>query len=58
MDYEKYEVENLHQVVQTIRTPTNYGLYLRRAFTRHGKMTGFKSHDFHNFMKVLISYYI
>lgn len=54
----KYEVEKLHKVVRTIRTPTDYGLYLRREFTIDDKLIGFKPHDFYNFMKVLISYYM
>jgi len=54
----KYDVEKLHKVFRIIRKPIDYGSSLTREFTTDGKLTGFKSHDFHNFMKVLISYYI
>ena len=54
----KDEVKKLHKLIQDIITPTNYGPSLRSAFNVNGKIIGFKTHNYHNFMKVLISYYI
>ena len=54
----KDEVEKLHKLIQNIKTPKTYGLYLRSAFSVDGKIIGFKTHDYHNFIKVLISYYV
>jgi len=54
----KDEVEKLHKLIQNIITSIDYGLSLRSAFNANGKIIGFKTHDYHNFMKVLISYYI
>jgi len=48
----KKELDKLKNVIRTIRTPTGYGSSLNKAFTVDGHITGFKTHDFHNFMKV------
>jgi len=57
MDYEKKRSGKV-KLIQNIKTPTDYGSYPRSAFSADGKITGFKTHDYHNFMKVLISYYV
>ena len=54
----KDEVKKLHKLIQNIKTPIDYGSSLRSASSVDGKIIGFKTHDYHNFMKVLISYYI
>ena len=54
----KDEVEKLHKLIQNIRRLTDYGSSLRNALNADGKITRFKTHYYHNFMKVLISYYI
>jgi len=54
----KDEVEKLHKLIQNIRILIYYGSSIRNAFNVDGKITRFKTHDYHNFMKVLISYYI
>ena len=46
------ELDKLKNVICTIRTPAGYGKSLNKAFTVDGHITGFKTHDFHNFMKV------
>jgi hypothetical protein len=54
MDFEKKkELDQLKNVIRSIRTPTGYGSSLDKYFTVDGHITGFKTHDFHNFMKVL-----
>ena len=53
MDFEKKELDQLKNVIHSIRTPTGYGSSLDKSFTVDGHITGFKTHDFHNFMKVL-----
>ena len=53
-DFEKKkELDQLKNVICSIRTPTGYGSSLDKAFTIDEHITGFKTHDFHNFMKVL-----
>jgi hypothetical protein len=47
------ELDQLENVIRSIRTPTNYGPSLVKDFTVDGHITGFKTHYFHNFMKVL-----
>ena len=49
----KKELDQLKNVIHSIRTPTGYGSSLDKYFTVDGHITGFKTHDFHNFMKVL-----
>jgi hypothetical protein len=49
----KKELDQLKNVIRSIRTPTGYGSSLVKYFTVDGHITGFKTHDFHNFMKVL-----
>jgi hypothetical protein len=49
----KRELDQLKNVIRSIRTPTSYGSSLDKAFTVDGHITGFKTHDFHNFLKVL-----
>lgn len=49
------ELDQLKNVIRSIRTPTGYGSSLNKAFTVEGHITGFKTHDYHNFMKVLTS---
>ena len=55
----KKELDQLKSVIRSIRTPTGYGLSLNKAFTVDGHVIGFKTHDYHNFMKVFesINYY-
>ena len=45
MAYEKNEVEKLHKHIQNIITLTNYGSYLRNAFSANDKITRFNTHD-------------
>jgi len=47
------ELKKLKNVILTIRKLTGYGSSLNKYFTIDGHITGFKTHDFHNFMKVL-----
>jgi hypothetical protein len=49
----KRELDQLKNVIRSIRKPTGYGSSLDKSFTVDGHITGFKTHDFHNFMKVL-----
>ena len=53
MDFEKKELDQLKNVICSIRTPTRYGSSLDKSFTVDGHIIGFKTHDFYNFMKVL-----
>ena len=54
MDFEKKKyLDQLKNVIHSIRTPTSYGSSLDKAFIVDGHITGFKTHTFHNFMKVL-----
>ena len=53
---EKKELDQLKNVIHSIRTPTSYGSSLDKAFIVDGHTTRFKTHDFHNFMKVLSSF--
>jgi hypothetical protein len=53
MDFENKEIDQLKNSIRSIRTPTFYGSSLVKSFTVDGHITGFKTHDFHNFMKVL-----
>ena len=48
----KKEPNKFKNVIHTTRTPTSYGSSLNKAFTIDGHITGFKTHDFHNFMEV------
>ena len=45
--------------MHSIRTSIGYGSSLNKAFTVDGHVMGFKTHDYHNFMKVFesINYY-
>ena len=47
------ELYKLKNVARSIKTPTGYGSSLYKSFTIDGHITKFKTHDFHNFMKVL-----
>jgi len=47
------ELDQLKNVMHLIRTPTGYESPLDKTFTVDGHIIGFKTHDFHNFMKVL-----
>jgi hypothetical protein len=47
------EIDLLKNVIRSIRTPIAYVLSLVKSFVVDGHITGFKTHDFHNFMKVL-----
>ena len=49
----KKELDQLKNVIHSIRTPTRYGSSLDKYFIVDGHIIGFKAHDFHNFMKVL-----
>ena len=49
----KKELDQLKNVIRSIRTHTGYGSSLDKCFIVDGHITGFKTHDFHNFMKVL-----
>ena len=49
----KKELDQLKNFIRSIRTPTSYGSSLDKDFTVDGHITRFKTHDFHNFMKVL-----
>ena len=49
----KKELDQLKNVIHSIRTPTGYGSSLDKDFTVDGNIIGFKRHDFHNFLKVL-----
>ena len=49
----KKELDQLKNVICSIRTPTGYGSSLDKSFTVDGHITRFKTRDFHNFMKVL-----
>ena len=49
----KKELDQLKNITHSIRTPTGYGSSLNTSFIVDGHITGFKTHDFHNFMKVL-----
>ena len=49
----KKELDKLKNVIHSIRTPGRYGSSLDKYFTTDGHITGFKTHGFHNFMKVL-----
>ena len=53
MDFEKKKLDQLKNIINSIRRPTSYGSSLDKALTVDGHITGFKTHDFHNFMKVL-----
>ena len=54
----KDKVVKLHKLIQNIKTPIDYGSSLRSAFSANGKIIGCKTHDYHNFKKILISYYV
>jgi hypothetical protein len=49
----KKELDQIKNVIRPIRTPIGYESSLVKYFTVDGHITGFKTHDFHNFMKVL-----
>ena len=53
MSFEKKRLDTLKNVIHSIRTPTGYGSSLDKDFTVDGNITRFKTHDFHNFLKVL-----
>ena len=44
------------KVICSLRTPICYGSSLNKDFTVDEHITGFKTRDFHNFMKVLSSF--
>lgn len=56
MDFEKKILNQLKKVICSMRKPTGYGSSLEKSFTVDGNMSGFKTHDFHYFMKVLSSF--
>ena len=47
------DLDKLKNIICSIRTPIGYGSSLDKAFTVNKHIIGFKTHDFHNFMKVL-----
>lgn len=49
----KKELNKLKNGICSISTPIGYGSSLNKSFTVDGYIIGFKTHDFHNFMKVL-----
>ena len=49
MDFEK----KLKNVICLMRTPFGYGSSLDKSFIVDRHITGFQTHDFHNFMKLL-----
>ena len=49
----KKELDQLKNVIRSIRTPIGYRSSLDKAFIIDGHITGFQTHGFHNFMKVL-----
>lgn len=49
------ELDQLKIVIHSIRTPIGYGSSLTKAIIVEGHITGFKTHDYHNFMKVITS---
>ena len=49
------ELDQLKNVIHSIRTLTGYESSLNKAFTVGGHITGFRTHDYHNFIKVLSS---
>ena len=53
MDFEKKRARPTENGIRSIRTPTGYGSSLDKSFTVDGHIPGFKTHDFHNFLKVL-----
>ena len=53
MDFEKKELDQLKNVIHSIRKPIGYGSLLDKSFIVDGHIIRFKTHDFHNFMKVL-----
>ena len=44
----KKELDQLKNVIHSIRTPTRYGSSLDKYFIVDGHITRFKTHDFHN----------
>jgi hypothetical protein len=53
MDFEKKRARLTKNLIHSIWTPNGYGSSLDKYFTVDGHITGFKTNDFHNFLKVL-----
>jgi hypothetical protein len=51
--FKKKELDQLKNVIHSKRTPTGYVSSLDKSFAVDGHITEFKTHDFHNFLKVL-----
>jgi hypothetical protein len=49
----KKDLDQLKNVICSIRTHVGYGSPLVKSFTIDGNITRFKTRDFHNFMNVL-----
>ena len=47
------ELDQLKNFIHSIRAPNGYGSSLDKSFIVDGHIIGFKTHDFHNFMKVV-----